>query len=112
MKSLTVVIDRNPSVDAVASLVKEVPGGYWSESEPCEGGIDGPNGVVYVSYDGGYRRYWREELDDDQDRVLTSLGHEPDVAVHLHLSSRGDSAGLARDLSDRLIAAWGGLVIA
>ena len=112
MKTASVILAAAPSIGDVAAFVQRLPGGYWQAPSRSEGGVDGPEGCVYVSYDDQFGTYWRDVLAPaEQVRVLTALGHDPRLAVHLHLSSVGSSERLAREVAERIVAAWGGVVL-
>lgn len=113
MKTLTVLPATHPLLDDVASLVERAPGGYWRRNSPsAEGGVDGPQGAAFVSYDSRFGQYWQDILEaSEQHRVLAALGHEPRVAIHVHLSSAGDSERVAHELVSMMLASWGGICL-
>lgn len=112
MKTASVILATAPPVGDVAALVQRLPGGYWQAPSPSEGGIDGPDGCVYLSYDDQFGTYWRDVLEPaEQARVLAALGHAPELAVHLHLSAGAPSDCLARAVAERLVTAWGGVLL-
>jgi hypothetical protein len=113
MKTLTVLPTSPPPLDDVASLVESAPGGYWRRhSSTAEGGVDGPQGAAFVSYDPQFGQHWQDILEEsEQSRILAALGHEPSVAIHVHLSSAGDSETVAQELVSRMLARWGGICL-
>jgi hypothetical protein len=113
MKSLTLVTKANPSLNEVREVVEHIPGGFWDRAQQAtEGGVNRPDGCLYISFDPQFGSYYQELLDDaDQQSLAEALRQPPGVAIHLHLSVSGRSKEIAQEVADAILDHWGGVVL-
>jgi hypothetical protein len=108
MHTISVYPERNPSLEEIKGFVRSFPDGDWVTGS--RGVIEADDGRVYLDYDEQYRKYFDQDLDEQQRAELTGrLGFSPRLAIHLQVSNAYQhSRELARAVCEALVRRWGG----